>query len=164
LTEADIAELATVNRRTLLDTIEGIRGTTPDEPNMVAYDFTVPIPSHLLAMEDKGDGFNLWSKLLNRSRKVGNHTAPQMADVAQVTILNLNDLERQLKARLPEILRGEPNTLTGAQRLAVVDSVLDWLPEYDNTLSKAQHAWTHPHGRTHQTGVGQLCLRSRPSD
>lgn len=132
--EAEIKEIAK-DRRGLLDTLATIRGENPDEFGLVGYDFAVPNVSHILGLEDKADGYNVWRRTLDSDRRVGTNGAIGTADVARATILNLNDAERTIKSKLPELLAGTPNTMTGAQKLAVVDAVTDWLPEYDNVAA-----------------------------
>lgn len=136
--EAEIADLAKGPRRSALDIVASVRGDTPDDMNMVAYDSRVPSISNVLGAKDKADGVNVWQRILTGGKKSGTNRVPTQADVAAVHIQNLNDVERALKSRLPEILRGDPNTLTGAQRLRVIDAVRDWLPEYDNVATKSR--------------------------
>jgi hypothetical protein len=137
--DAEITALAKQNRRSVLDIVESVRGEKPDDINMVAYDFAVPSASHLLGVESddslRSKNFRDW---FNKSRKTGNNTAPQMGEVAEHTIQSINELEQYFKKNIRSILQGQPNQLTGAQQLRIIDEVQDWLPQFDNSVSKAQ--------------------------
>jgi len=122
-----------------LPTVDDLRGAMGgDAPNMRTYEFTVPTPEEMLGFQKGESVYDNLRNWIARLRKVGNNTAPQMAEVAQANIRGLNDLEATLLREMPGLLQGAPNELNGFQKLAVLDEVRQWLPQYDNALAQAQ--------------------------
>ena len=137
-TDADIADLRKADRGSVLDTVEGVRDEINEDFNMRTYEFTVPTPEEMLGFQKGESVYDNLRNWIARLRKVGNNTAPQMAEVAQANIRGLNDLEATLLREMPGLLQGAPNELNGFQKLAVLDEVRQWLPQYDNALAQAQ--------------------------
>lgn len=126
LSEREIADLAK-NRADLISAIADARNVDVSTlDNMKRYDFAVPNISHMLGTRNNEDAYNLWQRILG-TRNNGNARPPSTAEVAQVTINNLNDAERVLKSKLSEILVGEPNTLSNSQKIKILDEVANWV-------------------------------------
>jgi hypothetical protein len=136
--DAEIRELAK-DRRGLLDTIATIRGDDPGELGMVGYDYQIPSIEQHLGLTP-GEPHSTIGKTIRDSRRLGNNGAQQVGEVAEVTIRDINKLERTLTENMRTILQGKPNQLTGAERLAIVDRVTNWLPNMDNVDAAATKA------------------------
>lgn len=130
--DADTAD----GRRSILDLLASIRGDTPEDMGLAAYDMTVPSISHIMGVRDAGDGYSLWQRTVAGNGAQG---FPSQAEQARAVLSNLNDAERMVKANLNTLIQGQPNTLTGAQKVALVDAARDWTPHVDTVAAKSRY-------------------------
>lgn len=93
----------------------------------------------LLGVEEGTPLKGTLSEWVQRSRNAKGSSQAQVGEMAQAQINDINTLERQLEAQLPSILQGSPNQMTGGQKLRVIDTIVDWLPEYDKAVNKGAY-------------------------
>jgi hypothetical protein len=124
--------IASSDRRSLLDMLEGVQGKDLDLNFGETY-FTagvVPLPS--------------WQKfrdLWRRGRQTGNARTGTTGDAAQHVINTLDAAEAKVIDEVTKAVReGAPNTLTPQQRLRIIDLADRLSPEYDNMLATATEA------------------------
>jgi hypothetical protein len=65
---------------------------------------------------------------------------PTVGDVAYYQASRIQDALRTIQANLPAILKGQPNTLTQAQRLRVIDEAAKLGAVFDNVLDSAMRS------------------------
>ena len=100
----------------------------------------IPVPDvyELLGL-NRADG-PLHKQLLGamrRSRARGGAQAPEVGDLAAHTISTLEEAEEAIVRAIPHLLRGQPNTLTPAQRRRIAEIVEGMMARYDDALGIA---------------------------
>lgn len=158
----DIQELATHNRRTVLEMLAAVREKVPgfDEYGYgtYTYDFTVPalklpdpktdpftlvpdLKHNFFGLVDNGnpDLYQLISRVEQAAKAVGNTAAPTIGDMAGFRY----DMVEDARQRVLRALAGAsqaPNTMTETQKLAAINAVANYMPQWDNVLAGASQA------------------------
>lgn len=105
-----------------------------------ANPYTVNPDNPLNLVGAEGNLYEQMSQDIARSMQNGGAKSLEVADVARHQLEQLQKAQEMILGRLPEILQGTPNTLTPAQRMALLDNLNQFLPQYDNVLAMATKA------------------------
>ena len=157
-----VQELASYNRRSVLETLATIREKVPsfDEYGFgdITYEFAVPamklpdpkadpftlvpdLKHNFFGLIDNGnpDLYTLISGVQQAAKAAGNTAAPTIGDMAGFRYDMVEDARRKVLAALANANQA-PNTMTETQKLSALNAVANYMPAWDNVVAGASQA------------------------